>query len=113
MSRPDGYLVPDTLDAEAILSEVARGFRVSVEEIVGPSRAARVCVARACAMAVVREATDLSLPAIGRLFDRDHTTVMHHHQRVMADRALRRGVELVLEELRPAPQLFSVEGGTG
>ncbi len=63
-------------------------------------------------MAVVRAATDLSLPAIGEVFDRDHTTVMHHVAKVMADPEMAEAVRLVVEELSPPPRLFAVEGGT-
>jgi hypothetical protein len=68
--------------------------------------------ARTCARAVVREATPLSLPAIGRVFGgRDHTTVMHAIRRVMRDETLRESVGLVVEELTLArrPALFAEE----
>lgn len=106
--RPDGYLLDGELDVDAVVAEVARGFRVEVDEILGPSRARRVCVARACAMAVVRVWTDMSWSAIGRAFDRDHTTVMHNVDRVMADPELSHSVQLVAEELSPPPRLFDL-----
>ena len=50
----------------------------SVEEIKGNSRQRPLVTARQTAMYVVRELTDLSYPAIARLFGgRDHTTVIH------------------------------------
>lgn len=109
--RPDGYLLPDGVTVDHIVAEVARGFNVTVEEIVGPSRARALTTARACAMAVVRAGTDLSFPDIGDVFNRDHTTVMHHVAKVMGDPELRRGVELVVEELSPPPRLFAVPDG--
>ena len=42
-----------------------------------PRRAARVAWARQVAMYLSRELTDATLPAIGRAFGRNHTTVMH------------------------------------
>lgn len=108
MSRPDGYLVPEELDVDAVVAEVARGFRVTTGEILGRGRARHVHAARVCAMAVIREWTGLSFPAIGRIFNRDHTTVMHAVRKVMGDPDLSRSVRLVVEELLPAPRLFVV-----
>lgn len=103
-SRPAGYALRavfgDRGDEPArVLAEVARGFGVSVEDIRGPSRTTVVATARMCACAVLREATALSFPAIGRLVERDHTTVMHHHRRVMSDAELRSGVLAIAAEL--------------
>jgi len=63
---------------------------VTVEAIRGRSRQRPIVTARQTAMYVVRELTDLSYPAIARLFGgRDHTTVIHaveKTQHVMKDR---------------------------
>lgn len=108
MSRPDGYLVPELLAADVVIAEVARGFRVSAEDVLGRDRSTHIHMARVCAMAVIREWSGLSFPAIGRLFDRDHTTVMHAINKVLADPDLRRSVAMVVEELQPPPRLFAV-----
>lgn len=107
--RPDGYLVPGFIAADVIVDEVARGFKVTRDEIMGDSRERHVCVARSCAMAVVREHTNWSWPVIGRYFGRHHTTVMAQVGRVMADPTLAEGVRQVIEELSPPPRLFAVE----
>lgn len=106
--RPDGYLVPGFLDADAVVAEVARGFKVSVEEIMGDSRELHVSVARACAMAVIREHTNWSLPTIGRYFNAHHTSVSHNVKRVVDDPFLAQAVRLVVDELSPPPRLFAV-----
>lgn len=104
MTRPTGYLLPEGITVVHMLAEVARGFDVAVDDILGPGRGRTIVTARACAMAVVRGSTDLSLPAIGDIFDRDHTTVMHHVAKVLADPELAEAVRLVVEELSPPPQ---------
>lgn len=109
MSRPDGYLLPQGVTVDHIVAEVARGFDITFEDIVGQSRARTITAARACAMAVVRAATDLSFPEIGEVFDRDHTTVMHHVAKVLSDPELSEAVRLVVEELSPPPRLFAVD----
>ncbi len=108
VTRPDGYLV-GRLTVDQIVQEVARGFDVTVEDLRGYSRARELVVARDCAMAVVRQGTTLSFPAIGRVFGgRDHTTVMHAVRKVLGDPVLAESVRLVVEELSPPPRLFAV-----
>ncbi len=63
---------------EQLLAEIADFVGFSVDEIKGKSRQRPLVTARQTAMYVVRELTDLSYPAIARLFGgRDHTTVIH------------------------------------
>ena len=75
---------------EQLLTEICDYLGVSVEAIRGRSRQRPIVTARQTAMYVVRELTDLSYPAIARLFGgRDHTTVIHaveKTQHVMKDR---------------------------
>jgi chromosomal replication initiator protein len=73
-------------------------FRISSEELISPSRTARVAWPRQVAMYLARELTDESLPAIGRHFGRrDHTTVIHAvrraEQKILADSNSRKTVE--------------------
>ena len=63
---------------EQLLKEIADFVGFSVEDIKGKSRQRPLVTARQTAMYVVRELTELSYPAIARLFGgRDHTTVIH------------------------------------
>jgi len=67
-------------------------FSLSHDELVSPSRAARVAWPRQLAMYLSRELTDATLPAIGRQFGgRDHTTVVYAcrraAERLQADRS--------------------------
>ena len=50
------------------------------EEILSHNRQEPLATARAILMATVRERSDMSLCSIGRAFNRDHATVMHHTQ---------------------------------
>jgi chromosomal replication initiator protein len=63
---------------EEIQTQVASAFGISRAELVGSSRAATPLRARQIAILLTREATDLSLPQIGRLYGgRDHSTVLN------------------------------------
>jgi chromosomal replication initiator protein len=63
---------------EAIQDAVCDAFAISHEELLSPSRSARLVWPRQLAMYLAREQTQLTLPDIGRHFGgRNHTTVMH------------------------------------
>jgi chromosomal replication initiator protein len=63
---------------ERIQDVVADVFGLTREELLSPSRAARVAWPRQVAMYLAREHTHETLPAIGRHFGgRDHSTVLH------------------------------------
>ena len=82
------YVKPRTDDE--MLSEIAIILGHSVDALRGKSRQRPLVTARQMAMYVFRELTDLSYPAIARLFGgRDHTTVIHavdKIQRLMKER---------------------------
>ena len=84
----DSFVKPRT--DEELLSEIAVILGFSVEALRGKSRQRPLVTARQTAMYVFRELTDLSYPAIARLFGgRDHTTVIHavdKIQRLMKER---------------------------
>ena len=50
---------------------------VDIDDVLGPCRRRPVVYARHRAMFICRRHLGLSYPVIGRLFGRDHTTVMH------------------------------------
>jgi chromosomal replication initiation ATPase DnaA len=64
-------------EARRLLAERAADFQVTVSDLVGDSRKRAVAWPRQAIMAELYETGRYSLPAIGRLFNRDHSTVMH------------------------------------
>jgi chromosomal replication initiator protein len=61
-----------------ILREVAKEFDVPVNELRGKSRERHIARPRQFAYLRLRDETDLSYPAIGRVMgDRDHSTIQH------------------------------------
>jgi chromosomal replication initiator protein len=70
-----------TLDG--IKSAVADRYDLSVDELISPSRAARVAWPRQLAIHLARELTDVPLQSIGAAFGgRNHATVVHACKRV-------------------------------
>ena len=81
---------PKARTDEELLADIAAILKFSVEDLKGRSRQRPLVTARQIAMYVFRELTDLSYPAIARVFGgRDHTTVIHANekiQRLMSER---------------------------
>ncbi len=75
--------VAETVDN--ILEVTARKYEVSVEQILGKSRTKDIKTARNVSMYVIKKVLDLSLPAIGKMMNRDHSTVYSNIQMVETD----------------------------
>lgn len=64
---------------EKIVSKIAEKYSLPENEIYGKSRTASIAKARHIAVYLMRKVLDLSYPAIGKIFKRDHTTVMNSY----------------------------------
>ena len=89
-------LKPRRRTVREIQEQTCAAFGVSMDDLLSASRAQPVAWPRQVAMYLSRELTDATLPAIGRAFGKNHTTVMHAcrrtAERIAADReAYRRG----------------------
>lgn len=73
---------------DRIVANAADLYGVAVADILSPSRDRRVTNARQAACWLLR-GHGMSLPAIGRALDRDHTTVLYAVRRIDADPARR------------------------
>lgn len=69
---------PVTVTIDRIITDVARYYNISPEDIKSKKRTAEVTMARQVSMYIIREITQMSLPNIGDEFSgRDHSTVHH------------------------------------
>ncbi len=66
----------EKLSAEKILKVVADYFHVQVEDLLGRSQAQEVTLPRHIAIFLCRQELHLSFPSIGKLFSRDHSTIL-------------------------------------
>ncbi|HSD25467.1 MAG TPA: chromosomal replication initiator protein DnaA [Solirubrobacterales bacterium] len=103
---PSGTITPAprALGARQVQEAVAARLGISVDELLSPNRTAPIARARQIAMYLIRELTDLSLPAIAKAFNRrDHTTVLHAIRRIersaLEDGSLSRTLEELTSEL--------------
>ena len=85
------------ITSELIIDIVAESYGFEAADLTGKRRSQDIALARQVAMYLCRDMTDLSTTAIGRSFNRDHTTVMHGCEKIEAamsgDYALKRRVE--------------------
>lgn len=66
--------VSSTLDR--VFITVTKKYGISKEEMIGPKRNKEIANARHACVYLIRQVTDMSLPAIAKVFNRDHATIM-------------------------------------
>ena len=66
---------PD-VTAKRIVSLVSKRYGVAQDDIYGRKRQQQICHARNVCMYIIKNQLDLSYPAIGKMFNRDHTTIL-------------------------------------
>ena len=58
------------------MTAVFKKYNIPKEEVVGKKRNKEIAVARHVAVYLIRDITEMSLPNIGKIFERDHSTAM-------------------------------------
>ena len=67
---------PVQVTVDKIFDAVSEKYGVSKEEIYGTHRTKEIATARHVTIYLLRNLTDMSFPNIGRMFNRDHSTIM-------------------------------------
>lgn len=65
-----------------VMKVCSKYFGVSAQELVSNRRDLKVMIPRHYTMYAAKELTNLSFPQVGAWFNRDHTTIVHAHQKV-------------------------------
>jgi chromosomal replication initiator protein len=96
---------PKVITILDIQRTVGQHFNVKLEDFKAKKRTKSVAFPRQIAMYLSRELTDFSLPKIGEEFGgRDHTTVIHAHEKISkllaSDSLLQRQLKEINEELK-------------
>ena len=71
-----GETEPLNVTIDKIFAAVYKKFDISREDLVGKKRTKEIAKARHVAIYLIRDITEMSYPNIGKIFDRDHTTVL-------------------------------------
>lgn len=93
------------LNTDLIKEVVSNKFNIKIEDFNSKKRTRAISYPRQIAMYLSRELTDLSLPKIGDNFGgRDHTTVMHAHEKISndieGDSEFKERIEHIIAELK-------------
>lgn len=85
----------------SIIKEIiSEYFDIRIEELNAKKRNKSIVYPRQIAMYLCRELTDLSLPKIGEAFGRDHTTIMHAHEKMNNEQQIDATLKKTIEELK-------------
>ncbi len=68
---------PVNVTIDKILHTVSSHYNISIEDMKSKKRISSISSARHIAVYIIKKLTDRSLPAIGREFNRDHTTIIN------------------------------------
>ena len=71
-----GDAEPLSVTIDKIFAAIFKKYNIPKEEVVGKKRNKEIAIARHVAVYLIREITEMSLPNIGKIFDRDHSTAM-------------------------------------
>lgn len=78
---------PRQITLETVQTCVCSFFKLKMDELLAKKRTRNVAYPRQIAMYLCREMTESSLPRIGEVFGgRDHTTVLHAHDKISKER---------------------------
>ena len=91
--------VPTDTMIERILSAVSKKYGVSVEDIKSRKRNDTISGARHTAIYIIRKLTNLSLKDIGKIFDRNHATIISSIDNISVNIRTVKNYEAELEKL--------------
>ncbi len=94
-----GGAEPISVTIDKIFTSVYNRFGVKKEEIVGQKRTKNIANARHIAIYLIRNITEMSLPNIGKIFNRDHSTIMSSIETVQKRLATDTELSFILSEI--------------
>ncbi len=90
---------PKIVSPNTIKEAVGSYFNIKIEDFNAKKRNKSIVYPRQVAMYLCREITDLSLPKIGEEFGRDHTTIMHAHDKISNEIKIDPNLKSIIEDL--------------
>ncbi len=77
-----GGAEPVSVTVEKIYSAVYKKYDIKKEDLLSQKRNKEIADARHIAIYLIREITEMSYPNIGKLFDRDHATIISSYSKI-------------------------------
>jgi chromosomal replication initiator protein len=84
---------------DKVIEAVAADGKIEVDELIGQNRSSKNVVPRQLAMYILNKKNQVSLPKIGSLLGRDHSTVLHGIKKIADDEKLRKRAENIWDTL--------------
>ena len=100
-----GGAEPTSVTVEKIFSSVYQKYGVKKEELLSSKRSKEVAFVRHLTIFLIREVTEMSLPNIAKIFNRDHTTIINSleniERRLITDSMLDFEIKEMIKEVSP------------
>lgn len=114
MPGPDAFEMRKVKSSvQAVLSIVARYYKVAIDDILGPRRIQKITHARQVAMYLAHEHTTVSVSKLSRTFCRDHTTLLHARnivaKKMQDDKLLNLQIATLRKQLEASWEIPDVE----
>ena len=90
---------PVKVNADRIISKVSQKYCVSKDDIYSKKRASNIALARHICVYLLRKLSDMSYKQIGRLFSKDHSTIMHSFTTIEEEIQHNTQLEIEINEL--------------
>ena len=87
------------ITADKIISIVAKRYDISKDDILSKKRDQNISYARNVSIYVIRSVTQMSFPEIGKIFNRDHSTIMSSNKVIQEKVASNQLTELEINEI--------------
>ena len=98
-----GGAEPVGVTVDKIFAMVFKKYGIKKDDLVGKKRTKEIAFARHIAIYMIREVTEMSLPNIGKLFNRDHSTILSSveliQKRIVNDRDFEQDIQTMKREL--------------
>ncbi len=95
---------PVNVTVDKIFAAVEKKFNVKKSDLVGKSRVKEIANARHLAIYLIRDLTEMSYPNIGKIFNRDHTTIIASEEiirkKLLSDRTFEITLNEIIKEVR-------------
>ena len=100
-----GGAEPTSVTVEKIFSSMYQKYGVKKEELISTKRTKEIALARHITIYIIREVTEMSLPNIGKIFNRDHSTIISSietiERRIMSDAMLDYEIKEIIKSVSP------------
>lgn len=100
-----GGAEPTSVTVDKIFTSVYQKYGIKKEELISAKRNKEVALARHITIYIIREVTEMSLPNIAKIFNRDHSTIINSietvERKLITDAVLDFEIKEIIKEVSP------------